>query len=169
MAAIYKQRWQVELFFKALKQNLRVKTFVGTSANALKIQIWTALISILLLKFLQLRSRLGWSLSRLVALLQRCSSSCLFTAICGAGSTTRSRDRRSRWPTGWSNWQFPGEGVLDSRRKLEGGTWVEGSVQNGQQAVCFQRRARGDLAILDCSGGPQSALQIAAEIRQSGE
>ncbi len=71
MAAIYKQRWQVELFFKALKQNLRVKTFVGTSANALKIQIWTALISILLLKFLQLRSRLGWSLSRLVALLQQ--------------------------------------------------------------------------------------------------
>lgn len=71
VAAIYKQRWQVELFFKALKQNLRVKTFVGTSANALKIQIWTALIAILLIKFLQLRSRLGWSLSRLVALLRQ--------------------------------------------------------------------------------------------------
>jgi hypothetical protein len=42
VAAIYKQGWQVELFFKALKKNLRVKTFVGTSANALKIQIWTA-------------------------------------------------------------------------------------------------------------------------------
>jgi len=60
-----------QLFFKALKQNLRVKTFVGTSANALKIQIWTALISLLLIKFLQLRSRLGWSLSRLVALLRQ--------------------------------------------------------------------------------------------------
>jgi len=71
VAAVYKQRWQVELFFKALKQNLRVKTFIGTSANALKIQIWTALISILLIKFLQLRSRLGWSLSRLVALLRQ--------------------------------------------------------------------------------------------------
>jgi IS4 transposase len=42
IAEIYKQRWQVELFFKAIKQNLRVKTFVGTSANAVRIQIWTA-------------------------------------------------------------------------------------------------------------------------------
>ena len=39
IAAVYKERWQIELFFKALKQNLRVKTFVGTSANALKTQI----------------------------------------------------------------------------------------------------------------------------------
>ncbi len=44
IAAIYKDRWQVELFFKALKQNLKIKTFVGTSANAVKTQIWTALI-----------------------------------------------------------------------------------------------------------------------------
>ena len=71
IAAIYKDRWQVELFFKALKQNLRVKTFVGTSANALKIQIWTALITILLLRYLKLRSRWGWSLSNLVALLRQ--------------------------------------------------------------------------------------------------
>jgi Transposase DDE domain/Domain of unknown function (DUF4372) len=70
IAAIYKERWQVELFFKALKQNLKIKTFVGTSANALKVQVWTALIAILLLKYLQLRSRFGWSLSNLVALLR---------------------------------------------------------------------------------------------------
>ena len=70
IAAIYKDRWQVELFFKALKQNLKIKTFVGTSANALKVQVWTALIAILLLKYLQLRSRFGWSLSNLVALLR---------------------------------------------------------------------------------------------------
>jgi hypothetical protein len=70
VARIYKERWQVELFCKALKQNLRIKTFVGTSANALKIQIWTALIAILLLKFLQMKARLGWSLSNLVALLR---------------------------------------------------------------------------------------------------
>ena len=50
LAAIYKDRWQIELFFKALKQNLKVKTFVGTSANAVHIQIWTALLAILLLK-----------------------------------------------------------------------------------------------------------------------
>ena len=70
VAAIYKDRWAVELFFKALKQNLKIKTFVGTSANAVKIQIWTALIAMLLLRFLQLSSRYGWSLSNLVALLR---------------------------------------------------------------------------------------------------
>ena len=70
IARIYKDRWQIELFFKALKQHLRVKTFVGTSRNALHIQIWTALIALLLLKYLQLRARFGWSLSNLVALLR---------------------------------------------------------------------------------------------------
>jgi hypothetical protein len=70
IAAIYKERWQIELFFKALKQNLRVKTFVGTSANAVRIQIWTALISMLLVKYLQFKSRCKWHLSNLVALLR---------------------------------------------------------------------------------------------------
>ena len=72
IAAIYKDRWQIELFFKALKQNLKIKTFVGTSANAVKTQIWTALISMLLLRYLQLSSRFVWSLSNLVALLRMC-------------------------------------------------------------------------------------------------
>jgi IS4 transposase len=53
IAAIYKERWQIELLFKALKQNLTVKTFVGTSENALRIQIWTALTALLLLKWLR--------------------------------------------------------------------------------------------------------------------
>jgi len=70
IAAIYKDRWQVELFFKALKQNLKIKTFLGTSANAVKTQIWTALIAMLLLRYLQLISSFGWSLSNLVALLR---------------------------------------------------------------------------------------------------
>jgi hypothetical protein len=70
IARIYKDRWQIELFFKALKQNLRVKTFVGTSANALHTQIWTALIALLLLKYLQFKCRFGWSLSNLAALLR---------------------------------------------------------------------------------------------------
>ena len=70
VAVIYKDRWQIEIFFKALKQNLKIKTFVGTSANAVKIQIWTALIAILVLKYLQLLSQLKWSLSNLVALLR---------------------------------------------------------------------------------------------------
>jgi len=70
ISAVYKDRWQIELFFKALKQNLKIKTFVGTSANAVKIQIWTALIAILVLRYLQLKSRYGWSLSNLIALLR---------------------------------------------------------------------------------------------------
>jgi hypothetical protein len=70
IAAIYKERWQIELLFKVLKQHLKIKTFVGTSANALHIQLWTALIALLVLKYLKLRSTFGWSLSNLVALLQ---------------------------------------------------------------------------------------------------
>lgn len=70
VSAIYKDRWQIELFFKALKQNLKIKTFVGTSANAVHTQIWTALIAMLLLRYLQFSSRYGWSLSNLVALLR---------------------------------------------------------------------------------------------------
>src|ERR1019366_2856251 len=70
IAAIYKERWQIELFFKALKQNLTVKTFVGTSENALRIQIWTALIAMLLLKWLHHLSQANWSLSNLASMLR---------------------------------------------------------------------------------------------------
>ncbi len=70
IAAIYKDRWQIEIFFKTIKQNLKIKTFVGTSTNAVMIQIWTALISILLLKYLMFRSRFNWSISNLVAMLR---------------------------------------------------------------------------------------------------
>jgi len=70
ISAIYKDRWQIELFFKALKQNLKVKTFVGTSENALFIQIWTALIAMLLIKYLKFKSSFNWSLSNLVAFLR---------------------------------------------------------------------------------------------------
>ena len=71
IAAVYKERWQIELLFKALKQLLRIKTFVGTTANALKTQIWSALIALLLLKYLQMKATFGWSLSNLVALLRQ--------------------------------------------------------------------------------------------------
>lgn len=70
IARLYKDRWQIEIFFKALKQNLKIKTFIGTSPNAVKIQIWTALIAILILRYLQLISKFHWSLSNLVALLR---------------------------------------------------------------------------------------------------
>lgn len=70
IGAIYRDRWEIELFFKVLKQHLKIKTFVGTTQNALKTQIWTALITILLIKYLQFRSRCGWALCRIVALLR---------------------------------------------------------------------------------------------------
>src|SRR5580704_4797413 len=71
IAAIYKDRWEVELFFKGLKQLCKIKTFVGTSANAVKTQVWTALIAMLVLKYLQLKSSFSWSLSTLAALLRQ--------------------------------------------------------------------------------------------------
>lgn len=70
LASTYKDRWQIEIFFKTIKQNLKIKTFVGTSPNALMIQIWTALIAVLILKYLKFKSRFGWSISNLVAMLR---------------------------------------------------------------------------------------------------
>jgi len=70
IASIYKDRWEIEVFFKTLKQHLKVKTFVGTSENALRIQIWTALITLLLLKFLHYLSKARWSLSNLATMLR---------------------------------------------------------------------------------------------------
>ncbi|HEO71303.1 MAG TPA: IS4 family transposase [Candidatus Hydrogenedentes bacterium] len=70
IADIYRERWQIELFFKALKQNLHVKSFVGTTENALRIQIWTALLALLLLKWLHYLSKAGWSLSNLASMLR---------------------------------------------------------------------------------------------------
>jgi IS4 transposase len=70
ISAIYKDRWQIESFFKLIKQNLHIKTFVGTSENAVMIQIWTTLIAILILKYLQAKSKIKWSMSNLVAMLR---------------------------------------------------------------------------------------------------
>lgn len=70
LGRIYRDRWEIELFFKVLKQHLKIKTFVGTTPNALKTQIWTALITILLLRYLQFRSQCCLPLCRLVALLR---------------------------------------------------------------------------------------------------
>jgi hypothetical protein len=70
IAEIYRERWQIESFFRVIKQNLRIKTFVGTSGNALRTQIWSALIAILILKYLQLSTSRSWSLSHLLALVR---------------------------------------------------------------------------------------------------
>lgn len=70
IAAIYKDRWEIELSFKALKQNLKVKNFVGTGENALRIQIWIAMVAMLLLKWLHHLSKAKWSLSNLASMLR---------------------------------------------------------------------------------------------------
>lgn len=57
IADIYKSRWDIELFFKWIKQNLKIKTFIGTSENAVKIQIWTALIAYLLTEYIRFKSK----------------------------------------------------------------------------------------------------------------
>ncbi len=68
--SIYKERWQIEVFFKTLKQNLKVKTFIGVSENALRIQIWTALIALLVIKWLHYLSKVGWSFSNMAVMLR---------------------------------------------------------------------------------------------------
>jgi hypothetical protein len=67
---LYKSRWQVEIFFRDVKQLLHIKSFIGTSKNAVMIQIWTALITILILKALKAQSKFGWYLSNLVAFIR---------------------------------------------------------------------------------------------------
>jgi hypothetical protein len=70
ISAIYKDRWKIEIFFKTLKQNLKIKTFIGTTENALRIQIWTAMLALVLLKWLHFLSRASWSLSNLASMLR---------------------------------------------------------------------------------------------------
>lgn len=70
IAEVYRQRWQIELFFKWIKQNLKIKAFLGTTLNAIKTQIWIALCLCLLLAYLKFQSRLGASLQQILRLLQ---------------------------------------------------------------------------------------------------
>ena len=70
IADVYKARWQVELFFKWIKQNLKIKSFVGTSKNAVMTQIWIALCVYLLLAFIKFQSKLKKSMQQILRLLQ---------------------------------------------------------------------------------------------------
>ena len=70
IADIYKQRWQVELFFKWIKQNLKIKAFLGNSKNAVMTQIWIALCTCLLMAYIKFSAKLGWSLQKMLRLLQ---------------------------------------------------------------------------------------------------
>lgn len=70
ISELYKSRWQIEIFFREIKQLLHIKSFIGTSENAVMIQIWTALITILVLKYLKEISKYDWRLSNLVAFIR---------------------------------------------------------------------------------------------------
>lgn len=70
ISELYRSRWQIEIFFKEIKQLLKIKSFIGTSENAVMIQVWTAMITILMLKFLKAIARYSWHLSNLVAFLR---------------------------------------------------------------------------------------------------
>ena len=70
ISELYKSRWQVEIFFREIKQLLHIKSFIGTSQNAVMIQIWTALITILILKALKAMAKFKWHLSNLVAFIR---------------------------------------------------------------------------------------------------
>jgi len=70
ISKLYKTRWQIEIFFREIKQNLHIKSFVGTTENAVMIQIWTALITILILKALKAMAKYKWHLSNLVAFIR---------------------------------------------------------------------------------------------------
>jgi hypothetical protein len=66
IAAVYKDRWMIEIFFKEIKQNLKIKTFLGTSRNAILCQIWVALIVYLLLLYMKFLSKYKWTVSKLM-------------------------------------------------------------------------------------------------------
>ena len=70
ISELYKARWAVEIFFREIKQLLHIKSFIGTSENAVMIQIWTALITILVLKALKAMAKHKWYLSNLVAFIR---------------------------------------------------------------------------------------------------
>ncbi len=70
IADIYKSRWQVELFFKWIKQNLKVKSFVGTTRNAVLTQLWIAMCMYLILSYIQFSNRIAWRPSEILRLLQ---------------------------------------------------------------------------------------------------
>jgi hypothetical protein len=70
ISELYKSRWQIEIFFREIKQNLHIKSFIGTTENAVMIQIWSALITILILKALKAMAKYSWQLSNLIAFIR---------------------------------------------------------------------------------------------------
>ena len=70
VAELYKARWDIEIFFKQIKQHLKIKSFIGTSENAVMIQIWTAMITMLLLTYLKAKAKFAWHMSGMITFLR---------------------------------------------------------------------------------------------------
>lgn len=70
IADVYRDRWQIELFFKWIKQNLKIKTFLGTSRNAVMSQIWVAMIYYLLLAYIKFQTKFKKSLLELTRMIR---------------------------------------------------------------------------------------------------
>jgi hypothetical protein len=70
ISELYRRRWQIEIFFREIKQLVCIKSFIGTSQNAVIIKIWTALITILMLKYMKAKAKYKWHLSNLVAFIR---------------------------------------------------------------------------------------------------
>lgn len=96
IADVYKARWDIELFFKWIKQNLKIKTFIGTSENAVLIQIWTAMIACLLTEYFRFKTKSGYSLLRVFRLMRE---NLLFTIdlykLLGDDPTRKKRIKRT--------------------------------------------------------------------------
>ncbi|MDW3209506.1 MAG: IS4 family transposase [Reichenbachiella sp.] len=70
ISELYKQRWSIEIFFRDIKTHLKVKTFIGTSPNAVLIQLWTAMLAMLILKYLKIKAKYNWSLANLISFIR---------------------------------------------------------------------------------------------------
>jgi len=70
ISELYRYRWEIETFFRMVKQNLKIKSFIGTSENAVLIQIWSALITILLLSVLKAKALYKWHMSNMVGFIR---------------------------------------------------------------------------------------------------
>jgi hypothetical protein len=96
IAAIYKSRWDIELFFKWIKQNLKVKTFYGRSENAVLIQIWTAAIAFLLMEYIRFISKTAMSITGVFRILgSHMMSDCKIMDLLGESPRRKQRSVRS--------------------------------------------------------------------------
>ena len=123
VADIYKERWAIEVFFKQIKSHRKIKSFVGTSENAVLIQIWTAMIAMLLLKYLKEKALYDWHLSNLVTFIRLN----LFVKIDRAGDPVDEMAEQSVLPA----CQNPQKWTIKYRLWIKGGLDLANRLKKG--------------------------------------